>query len=200
MVVAVGEAVVIIARQIDLSVGAILGLSAYMIGAAVGHIGFAGPVVGVSARAGLGAGLGLVNGVLIERVRMPAIIATLATLSIYSGLQVVVTHGSQLLLVPAAALARATCLRLVAGHPRVRLDRRPVRVGRRGRLLRMTRMGRDLYAIGSNPEAAAYLGIPAATADLSGVRPLRRAGGAGRAACSPGATGTSMRPRAPATS
>ena len=160
-VVAVGEAVVIIARQIDLSVGAILGLSAYMIGAAVSHFGSAGPVVGVLLALVLGAGLGLVNGVLIERVRMPAIIATLATLSIYSGLQVVVTHGSQLYSYQLphwlAQLASASWLGIrvfvwIAG-----LCVFLVEV-----LLRMTRMGRDLYAIGSNPEAAAYLGIPAA--------------------------------------
>ena len=96
MIVAVGEALVIMARQIDLSVAAILGLSAYLIGSLVGHIGFAGPVVGVVLALGLGALLGLFNGVLIERIRMPAIIATLATLSIYGGLQVVVTNGSQL--------------------------------------------------------------------------------------------------------
>ena len=96
MILAVGEALVITARQIDLSVAAILGLAAYLIGSAVGHIGFAGPVVGIVMALALGAVLGLGNGVLIERVRMPAIIATLATLSIYGGLQVIVTHGSQL--------------------------------------------------------------------------------------------------------
>ena len=41
MIVAVGEALVITARQIDLSVAATLGLAAYLVGSAVGHIGFA---------------------------------------------------------------------------------------------------------------------------------------------------------------
>jgi rhamnose transport system permease protein len=146
------------ARQIDLSVAATLGLSAYLIGSLVGHIGFAGPVVGIVLALGLGAALGLFNGVLIERIRMPAIIATLATLSIYGGLQVVVTHGSQLYqsqlphwlrtiistswlgLSPLVWIAIA-CTVVVA------------------LVARFTPWGRDIYAMGSNPEAAAYLGI-----------------------------------------
>jgi rhamnose transport system permease protein len=158
MILAVGEALVITARQIDLSVAAILGLSAYLIGSAVGHIGFAGPVVGIVMALALGAVLGLGNGVLIERVRMPAIIATLATLSIYGGLQVIVTHGSQLyssqlpnwlgnilstkwLGLSPLVWAAFACVLVVA------------------LVARFTRWGRDIYAIGSNPEAAAYLGL-----------------------------------------
>ena len=111
VIVALGEALVIMARQIDLSVAAILGLAAYLIGSAVGHVGFAGPLVGIVLALALGAVLGLFNGVLIVRVRMPAIIATLATLSIYGGLQVVVTHGSQLYL-SSSQLARQHRLEL----------------------------------------------------------------------------------------
>jgi rhamnose transport system permease protein len=158
VIVAVGEALVILARQIDLSVAATLGLAAYLIGSLVGHVGFAGPVVGIVLALALGAVLGVFNGVLIERVRMPAIIATLATLSIYGGLQVVVTHGSQLYqsqlpswlgnivstswigLSPLVWIA-AVCTVIVA------------------LLARFTAWGRDIYAMGSNPEAATYLGI-----------------------------------------
>ena len=47
-IVAIGEAVVILARQIDLSVGAILGICAYLVGEVAGHVsGPFGPVVGV---------------------------------------------------------------------------------------------------------------------------------------------------------
>ncbi|HEX3803870.1 MAG TPA: ABC transporter permease [Solirubrobacteraceae bacterium] len=158
IIVAVGEYLVIVTRQIDLSTAATLGLSAYLIGSLVGHIGFAGPVVGIAAALALGTVLGLFNGVLVERVKMPAIIATLATLSIYSGLQVVVTHGTQLYqsqlpnwlgniistswlgLSPIvwAAIAVTVVVTFVG---------------------RMTSWGRDIYAMGSNPEAAHYLGI-----------------------------------------
>jgi rhamnose transport system permease protein len=158
IIVAVGESLVIVTRQIDLSTAATLGLSAYLIGSLVGHIGFAGPVVGVAASLALGAILGLFNGVLVERVRMPAIIATLATLSIYSGLQVIVTHGSQLYqsqlpnwlgnIVSTSWLGLSPLVWIAIVCTLV-----VTFVGR------MTSWGRDIYAMGSNPEAAHYLGI-----------------------------------------
>jgi rhamnose transport system permease protein len=158
VIVAVGQAIVILARQIDLSVGAILGLAAFLIGSAVGHMGGVGIPLGLLMALGLGALLGLGNGLLIVTVRMPAIIATLATLSIYGGLQVVVTGGSQLyasglphwleampstswLGVSPLAWVAVVCVLLV------------------GFVARMTRWGRDIYAMGSNPEAAEYIGV-----------------------------------------
>jgi rhamnose transport system permease protein len=158
-IVAIGEAVVILARQIDLSVGAIVGICAYLVGEGSGHFsGPIGPVMGVLMALGLGAAFGLGNAVLVDGVKMPAIIATLATLSIYTGFQIIVNNGSQLYLtqVPAwlAGLRgnawfgigtfiwiAAICLVVVSF------------------LLRKTRFGRDVYALGSNPGAAIYLGI-----------------------------------------
>lgn len=161
IVVAVGEAVVIMARQIDLSVGAILGLSAYLTGSAVGHIGFAGPLVGVLLALALGAALGLFNAVLIVQVRMPAIIATLATLSIYSGLQDVVTHGSQLYAYQLPGwLAHLETSHLLGIGAFIWIAAACVVVV--GALVRYTRWGRDLMALGSSPEAAQFLGISAA--------------------------------------
>jgi rhamnose transport system permease protein len=157
-VVAVGEAIVIVARQIDLSVGAILGLCAYVIGSVVGHLhGLASPLVGVGLALGLGGGLGLFNALLVERVRMPAIIATLATLSIYSGTQVLLANGSQIYLsqLPAwLASLEATSWAGVGSF--IWFAAASLLVG--SFLMRLTRFGRDLYAMGSNPEAAQYLG------------------------------------------
>jgi rhamnose transport system permease protein len=107
---------------------------------------------------GLGAAFGLGNGFLIDFFKMPAIIATLATLSIYTGLQIIVNNGSQLYLtqVPkwlAGLRGNAwfgigtfiwiavICLIIVSF------------------ILRRTRFGRDVYALGSNPGAAVYLGV-----------------------------------------
>jgi rhamnose transport system permease protein len=158
-IVAIGEAVVILARQIDLSVGAILGICAYLVGEWSGHVsGPFSPVVGVLLALGLGAAFGLGNGFLIDFFKMPAIIATLATLSIYTGLQIIVNNGSQLYLtqVPkwlAGLRGNAwfgigtfiwiavICLIIVSF------------------ILRRTRFGRDVYALGSNPGAAVYLGV-----------------------------------------
>ena len=160
MIVAVGEALVIMARQIDLSVAAILGLAAYLIGSLVGHVGFGGPVVGIVLALGLGALLGLFNGVLIERVKMPAIIATLATLSVYGGLQVVVTHGSQLYQSQLPNwLANIVSTSWLGLSPLVWVAFAVTAIV--ALVAKFTAWGRDVYAMGSNPEAAAYLGIRA---------------------------------------
>jgi rhamnose transport system permease protein len=160
MIVAVGEALVIMARQIDLSVAAILGLAAYLIGSLVGHVGFGGPVVGIVLALGLGAVLGLFNGVLIERVKMPAIIATLATLSVYGGLQVVVTHGSQLYQSQLPNwLGNIVSTSWLGLSPLVWVAFAVTAIV--ALVARFTAWGRDIYAMGSNPEAAAYLGIRA---------------------------------------
>src|SRR5438270_9519722 len=85
-VVAIGETVVILTRNIDLSVGSIVCFSALFVGVVLKvH-----PGVPVIAALGLGAVVGLVfglgNGLLVTVGRVPAIIATLGTLSIYRGL------------------------------------------------------------------------------------------------------------------
>jgi rhamnose transport system permease protein len=160
MIVAVGEYLVIVTRQIDLSTAATLGLGAYLIGSLVGHIHMAvlGPLIGILASLGLGTILGLFNGLLVERVKMPAIIATLATLSIFSGLQVVVTHGSQLYQSQLPNwLGNVVSESWIGLSPLVWaaivVTAVVTFVGR------MTSWGRDIYAMGSNPEAAQYLGI-----------------------------------------
>ena len=157
-ILALAETMVLLTRQIDLSVGAILGLCAYVVGSALGHVG-GGPVVAILMAFGLGGVLGLGNALLVDLVRMPAIIATLATLSIYGGLQVVVTNGSQLYAYqlphwvttlysthwgPLPAFAAVALIFVVLLTI----------------FVQMTRWGRDLYAMGSNPEAAAFAGLP----------------------------------------
>ena len=160
-VLALAETVVMVTRQIDLSVGATLGLTAYIVGSALGHLpgGPLSPLLGFALALGLGGVLGLVNGLLVERLKMPAILATLATLSIYSGGLVVITGGSQLYAyqlpgwlaglygdqwgpVPVFLLVAA----VVAGLLFI--------------VMKHTRWGRDLYAIGSNPDGAAAAGLP----------------------------------------
>ena len=87
MLLAVGQAVVIITRNVDLSVGSVLGLTAYLTGRLfIDHPGI--PIVVVvrwsacsSARV-----LGLVNGVLVAFGKVPALVITLGTLYIYRGI------------------------------------------------------------------------------------------------------------------
>jgi rhamnose transport system permease protein len=158
-IVAIGEAVVILARQIDLSVGAILGICAYVVGELSGHFsGALGPLMGVIMALGFGAAFGVGNAFLVSVLKMPAIIATLATLSIYTGFQIILNNGSQLYLTqvpPWLAGLRGNAWFGIGTFIWIAVICLVVVTF----LLRRTRFGRDVYALGSNPDAAAYLGV-----------------------------------------
>jgi rhamnose transport system permease protein len=156
-VVAVGEAIVIITRGIDLSVEAIIGLVAYSVARTL-ELGALDPAGAIVMGLAIGLFLGMINGFLIAVLKVPAIVATLGTLSIFRGIDYVIAGPDQ---VPLAGLppgftdiSRAD----VVGIPLfVLLTIAVVVVG--SVLLRSTRFGRQIYAVGSNPEAAAIMGI-----------------------------------------
>ena len=157
-VAAVGEGLVIITRNVDLSVEAMMGLVAYSVASLLErHALDAGPAIVFGI--GLGLVLGMINGIIVTRLNVPAIVATLGTLSIFRGVDYLVAGSHQ---VPLAGLpegftdpARDTVL----GIPDFVLVTLVVVVVATV-VLRSTRFGRQLYAVGSNPEAAAVLGIP----------------------------------------
>jgi rhamnose transport system permease protein len=157
-VVAVGEAIVIITRGIDLSVEAIIGLVAYSVARTL-ELQVLDPVGAIVMGLAIGLLLGMVNGFIVAVLRVPAIVATLGTLSIFRGIDYVIAGPDQ---VPLAGLppgfvhiARADVLGIPVF---VLLTIAIVVIG--SVLLRSTRFGRQVYAVGSNPEAAAILGIP----------------------------------------
>jgi rhamnose transport system permease protein len=163
-VVAVGQTLVVLTRNIDLSVGSIVGFTAYFVGtqlAANNDMPWA--VAGLLAVA-VGAAMGLVNGVLVSFGRVPAIITTLGTLAIYRALlvdyadaQTVITASLPLWLVnlPQQNLFSVGELevRLIVGIALIVVFVFQV-------LLHYLPFGRRLYAIGSNPEGAAFAGLP----------------------------------------
>ena len=157
--VGVGEMMVILTRNIDLSVGSIVGLSAYLSAATfVHHHGFPLVVVALIA-VGIGLGLGFVNGLLVAVARIPAIIATLATLAIYRGIDVEITGGGNITAyeLPDAFLNLASTR--PAGLPTLAWIALGVALAGAA-VLRWAPWGRDFYAIGSNPDAARFAGIP----------------------------------------
>ncbi len=158
-IVAVGQAVVIITRNVDLSVGSVLGLSAF----ATGSFFLASPeapiplalVVGTL----LGAACGIVNGALIAAARVPALVVTLGTLYVFRGIDYTWAKGRQINAadMPAGFLRMGTAT--VLGVPVLTLFAVAVVVAA-GFYLRSYRSGRELYAIGSDPDAARLSGIP----------------------------------------
>jgi rhamnose transport system permease protein len=156
---ALGETMVVISRNVDLSVGSVLGLSAYVSTNLFGHHpGIPIPVVFL---AGLGVGLacGIGNGLMVAIGRVPSLVVTLATLYIIRGIDILIVGGNEVVAqtLPNSfiAIPRANVL----GVPYLAIVIAAV-IGAGAYYLRSFRSGRELYAMGSNPEAARLAGIP----------------------------------------
>jgi len=157
-ILAVGQTLVLITRNVDLSVGSVLGLSAYFAGDLLSkHPGMALPLVFVLGMA-LGAACGLFNGLLVTWGRVPALVVTLGTLYIFRGLAFLWTNGTQVNAetLPDAFLNLGTDS--IIGIPILVIVALVVLLVV-GSALRDYRSGRELYAIGSNPEGARLAGV-----------------------------------------
>jgi ribose transport system permease protein len=149
-----GLTLCVVAGGIDLSVGAVLGLSACVAAAVI--VG-GSPWLGMLAALAVGAACGLVNGITVAYVRIPAFIATYGMLWIAHGLAYVFMKGEVIHGFPPA-------FRLVgAGH--VGPIPAPILVmlavlGLLHVMLHRTRLGRAIYAVGGNPVAARLSGMP----------------------------------------
>jgi rhamnose transport system permease protein len=157
-ILAAGQTLVLITRNVDLSVGSVLGLAAFMAGDLLSdNPGMPLPLVFVLGMA-LGAACGLLNGMLTTWGRVPALVVTLGTLYAFRGLAFLWTDGRQVNAetLPDAFLNLGTDS--IAGIPFLVLIALVV-ILIVGQWLRDYRAGRELYAIGSNPEGARLAGV-----------------------------------------
>ena len=157
-IVAIGETLVILTRNVDLSVGSIVGFAAFVVANTFKQNPGTSLLVGILIGCALGLALGALNGLLVTWGRVPAIVATLGTLYVYRGLVFQYAGGTQVSAsdVPDSFLSLATAPFL--GIPLLIWFAVALAVVF-GYLLRSSRTGRQLYAIGSNPEAARLVGI-----------------------------------------
>jgi inositol transport system permease protein len=155
-IAACGQTMVILAGGFDLSVGMVIGLISVVGSLAMSELGL-WPGLAVGLLAGLMCG-GL-NGVLIGKAGLPPFIATLAMFSAARGLALIISGGlpitdlpssftwlgaGQILTIPVPALIAAGVFILCHF------------------VMKRTRFGRYVYAIGGNEEAAVYAGVPVA--------------------------------------
>lgn len=154
-IIATGMTFVIIIGGIDLSVGAVMAL-AMTVSASIVLAG-GSLLLAMATALGTGAAFGLFNGLLIARLRLPAIIVTLATMEIPRGLALLTTGGYPQTGLPESygALGRGS-LAGIQGPTLVMF----VVVILGTLLLRFHLIGRYFYAIGGNPTAARFSGIP----------------------------------------
>jgi rhamnose transport system permease protein len=164
-VVAVGQTLVVLTRNIDLSVGSVVGCAAYFVGMQIAGHNDMSPILAILMAVALGTALGAINGALVAWGRVPSIIVTLGSLAIYrgilidsSGAQTVTTSslpgwlvdlpqltlftvgGLQIKAMVALALAIVIVFHIMTSY---------------------FNFGRRFYAIGSNPAAAELIGLPA---------------------------------------
>lgn len=155
---ALGMVFLLAIREIDLSVGWMFNFSAVF--AAILMVAGVNPWLAAFAGVLFGAGLGFVNGMLVVGLRLPAVIVTLGTYSMWQGLSLVANQGRAIVpsdttsnyfsfistklfgILPVAALVFVVLA--VVMHF----------------VLHRTRFGYRVQAVGSNPEAAKYAGIP----------------------------------------
>jgi rhamnose transport system permease protein len=164
-VVAVGEAIVLLTRNYDLSVGSIVGFTAYFVGATLAGTPDIPAPVAVALAIGMGAAMGAVNGVLVAWGKVPSIIVTFGTLAIFRALLVELSG--------AKTVTTASMPQWIIDLPQMTFfsllgfDVRPMVLVAVGVVVvfslitRYLPFGRRLYAIGSNPEAARMGGLPA---------------------------------------
>lgn len=157
-VAAVGEALVIITRNVDLSVEATIGLVAYSVARVLELQALDAPTA-IAMGLGLGLLLGMINGAIVTMFRVPAIVATLGTLSAFRGVDYLIAGSHQVPLAGLPAGFTDAARGDILGIPIfVLVAVTVVAIG--SVILRSTRFGRQVYAVGSNPQAAAILGIP----------------------------------------
>jgi rhamnose transport system permease protein len=159
VIVALGQMMVIITRGIDLSVGSMIGLVAMMVSFTVVTFPGVSPPLAILLGMLLGAILGSFNGVIITAGKVPPIIATLGTLSIYRGMVFLYSGGTWINSFEMPDSYRALAKAAPLGAPNIILFAVVVAVVVY-LFLGYTRPGRDIYAVGSNPEAAVVAGIP----------------------------------------
>jgi rhamnose transport system permease protein len=163
-IVAVGQTLVVLTRNIDLSVGSIVGCTAYFTGTLMAANNGLHPLAAVLAAVALGAAMGAVNGVLVAWGRVPSIIVTLGTLAIYrgmlvdmSGAKTVTTDSLPAWLVD---LPRLNLVSIADFDIRALFMLALAIVVVFQFATSYLTFGRRFYAIGSNPDSAALIGLP----------------------------------------
>ncbi len=163
-VLAVGQTLVVLTSNIDLSVGSILGFTAYFVGQQLSNNNDLSPMAVVLMAIGVGAVLGGINGVLISYGRAPAIIVTLGTLAVYRTLLVEYSNAQTVLTANLPEwllqLPRMNIFSIGKLDLRVMVGVMLLVVVIFQLVLSFLPYGRRLYAIGSNSEAAEVAGFP----------------------------------------
>jgi rhamnose transport system permease protein len=156
-IAAVGESLVVMTKNIDLSVESTIGLVAFVVADILRQKMLPGPAAW-AAGIGLGLVLGMANGAIITLFRVPSLVATLGTLSIFRGLDFFVAGGHEVNLADLPAGYSDAATQAFFGVP-LFVILAIIVVVVVALVMRLTPFGRQVYAVGSNAEAALIIGI-----------------------------------------
>lgn len=158
MVLAIGASFVIITKSVDLSVGSTMGLTAFMVGSL--YIAWPAMPALVAFLAGIAFGgfLGLVNGGLVAIAKVPGMVITLGTMYVFRGINIMWAGSTRINASQMGGDFLAFGNLQLAGIPALTILAVVVLAGAAW-YLHNIRSGRELYAIGSAPEAAELYGL-----------------------------------------
>lgn len=158
-ILAAGQAMVIISRNVDLSVGSIVGITGFATGAVFNAV----PTIPIPLvfliGMGIGALLGAFNGLLVTIAGVPSLVITLGTLYVFRGINNAWAGGTEYFSGDRPKAFGALSVDTILGLPIITLLAFAVIITL-AMYLSGFRSGRDYYAIGSDPEAAKLFGIP----------------------------------------
>ena len=163
-ILAAGQTIVILTRNIDLSVGSIVGVTAYVTGEYLHDHPELAPLLAVAYAVAIGGGLGLLNGVLVAYARVPSIIVTLGTLAIFRTW--LINHSDSRTITSDGLpdwvldLPNSTLVSFGEWDIRTVVAGAVVLIVVLQILLGGLKWGRWVYAVGSNPDAARQAALP----------------------------------------
>jgi len=149
---------VVITRNLDLSIGAVMASGGYFSILLYIHVPAVGPIL-IPIAVAIGGALGAVNGLAVAYLRIPSLVATLGTMSIFRGLLYASLGGRDLDTDQLPPWLLNFVSSTVLGVPATAAVAIGVALAV-GLLLQRTQFGRTVYAVGSNPNAAAFYGLP----------------------------------------
>ena len=156
---AIGETIVVITRNVDLSIGSVLGISAYAVGVVYRDHPHTSLVVVFLVALAIGVVCGVVNGAIVTIARVPSLVVTLGTLYIIRGIDGAWAGGNQVNASMLPENFNKIGYGTIAGIPYLGIIA-IVAVAIAAYAMRNFRTSRDFYAIGSDPAAARLAGIP----------------------------------------
>lgn len=157
-VLAIGQTLVILTAGIDLSCGMLMALGGVAMTMLAGKLGLPAPVA-IAAAIGLTTVVGMVNGLLVTRVKLPPFIVTLGTMNIAFALTQIVSSSQTVTDLPAIFTTLGTTVPVLGARVAYGTMIMLLLYLLAWWILRETAGGRHVYAVGNNREAARLSGI-----------------------------------------